>query len=231
MEHGYDTVANAARHRAVRYRCDMDPALAAVLGISGWIVAVISLGWNVTQFFLTGARVRVALGTRVFGTRIQTASSTAPPRWRRWPSMDAPLSHVPFGIVLLTVTIYNGRLPVTIDSITAKSGKHGIAYADEAVPLPYELAPHTSVTWTMLLSGAEGQAKLAKRNRFHVVVALGNGKKYKSRPSYNVNGPRPQPADPRWFRENKPEATGPSITAGADAARIWRDAARLWRES
>lgn len=134
MEHRYDTGANAARHRAVRYRCDMDPVLAFIVAIAGWVLAALSLAWNVRQYFLTGARIRVKLGTRVFGSRLQTASVPAPRRLRRWLSMDTPSSRVPFGIVLLTVTIYNGRSPVTIDSITAKSGKAGISYADDETP-------------------------------------------------------------------------------------------------
>jgi hypothetical protein len=178
----------------------MDPLLAIIVAIAGWVLAALSLAWNVRQYFLTGARIRVVLGTRVFGSRLRSVDAPAPSRWRSWPSMDVPSTRVPYGVVVLTVTVYNGRLPVTVNSITAQSGKVGISYADDEAPLPYRLEPHSSVTWTMLLSAAEEQARLAKRNRFRIVVALGNGKTYRSRGSYNVNGPRPQPADRRWYK-------------------------------
>ncbi|SKC50428.1 hypothetical protein [Plantibacter cousiniae (nom. nud.)] len=204
----------------------MDPVLAFIVAIAGWVLAALSLAWNVRQYFLTGARIRVKLGTRVFGSRLQAASVPAPRRLRRWLSMDTPSSRVPFGIVLLTVTIYNGRSPVTIDSITAKSGKAGISYADDETPLPYRLEPHSSVTWTMLLSEAEAQARLAKRNRFHVVVALGNGKTYRSRGSYNVNGPRPEPADRRWYKPDE-ELSAAEEARATLRSRLHSDTSRM----
>ncbi|CAH0266427.1 hypothetical protein [Plantibacter cousiniae (nom. nud.)] len=184
----------------------MDPALAATLGVAGFVLALTSLAWNVTQFVLTGLRIRIKLGTKVSGGRIVEVSQKAPSRRHRWRSQEVMSTQIPYGVALLTATVHNGRLPVTIDHIGVHAGRHGRSYADPKVQMPYRLEPHASVTWTTMLMDGEGVAKLAKKKRFHVVVTLGTGKTYRSRASYDVTGPRPNGDDQRWlsFLDGKP---------------------------
>lgn len=182
----------------------MDPLLAGILGLIGSGLALLSLGWNITAFLLTGTRVRVRIGVQVDrGEHGTTVTTTAVRWWRPWKASTVPPVQVPYAVVFLITTVHNhGRLPVTVENVAATSGPVGKSHADDTTELPYRLEPGSSMTHRMMLSFAEGVARGRRRprKRFRVAVTLGSGAIRKSRRSYDLTAERPQADDSRFGR-------------------------------
>ncbi|MBD8515829.1 hypothetical protein [Plantibacter sp. CFBP 8804] len=166
----------------------MNPTLAAVLGTLGFALSLVSLSWNVTQYLLTGQRVRVTLAIESVIPNRSRSVHDAPPWYRSWHRVDVPGLELPHGSVNLIITARNiGRAPVTIERFSVRSGREGrgVRYGDE-LNVAHRLEAGASFEVSLPLADAEAVLRASGKTRYRGQVLLATGRRRRSRRSYDV---------------------------------------------
>lgn len=128
----------------------MDPVLISGIAL---VISVLSLGWNVLNFVLTGSRVRLEMD---FGATNGSALTAFPPKfWTDDIAQQFEAQGVQDRVIVLTAS-NTGRAPVTVKSFQVDLD-NGMKYipgqsSHGDCKLPYRLEPHSDGTWTVRAS-------------------------------------------------------------------------------
>jgi hypothetical protein len=177
--------------------------VALVVSIVGALLASASLGWNVTTFLRSGARVKVTLSVRGIGPR-QSSSSISIKDWRS----DNAWRNRPFQHLEVRAT-NGGRSPTWVEGVGLVCAKMSIGFnvavkGDDSSRgeeferamqglwgphLPYKLDAGQSVTWALAVPLASvfwEVADATDRDGVRGQVELGKGDKLRSREEARV---------------------------------------------
>ncbi|MGX1703315.1 hypothetical protein [Microbacterium sp. NPDC055357] len=165
---------------------------AFVISIFAAVVGLSALIWNIVAWVRSGHRVVVAIETVVRNPG-RGRSWTGRRGWLRWRAASVPPSHVDYSIVFVTVIARNrGRAPVDIErfylTVGRSSQNKDISWTMvDDPPLPQRLEPGSSASREYMISEVEGFVRRERRRRFRGAVALGDGRRRRSRRSFNID--------------------------------------------
>ncbi len=146
-----------------------------VIAIAGFGLALVSLAWQASTYFLTGSRLRAAL---LLGATDGSVLITYPPD-KATPETIAMHAKQGFTKPVVVAEVRNiGRMPATVQKVTAylENGVGLQPLQHPHAPLPYRLEAGSSESWWIDATAVASAAARLEKTRLSISVELGTGK-------------------------------------------------------